>query len=447
MPRLRLPLAAAGLLLATACAEDPSFVMRWQVGRDAADAEKTLLSVRQCSELGISSVRITTVDRSDQSEVDSREYPCFPDAFDNPDGTVAGPQVGAGEYDVTIVGLTRRGLTRVGDDGVLGRDERKVVVQDSGEGQRVTSFRIADIPECYDGVDNDRDGGVDNGDLACRQGQPREGLDNTATLFTLQATLLGGNPNATCAGLGLVGLSVILDGDTAGAQQIPCTTVLQSFSAYLPPGAHTWAIQGVGPGGVPVTETITGDTSNFTISELGFGFVTIAIDLSIERLLAPFLVPLQFSIEYEPYPGTPIDRSCGDVSAADLGTLELGVTVLTLRDGSGTAVDTVMLADAEMDDDAQFPIEAACEEFSRARITSPIEWSGAANQDAYSLSIETWALMDDGEGPCYSNAQAPMQLAPGISPSISVPRARTDGACADCTTNECSRCEAGVCKL
>ena len=308
-------------------------------------------------------------------------------------------------------------------------------------------FWLAGISECDDGIDNDRDGSVDASDLACRQGQPREDLDNSATLFTVKASLLGGNPNATCDGLGIDALRVILDGDLARAQQIPCTTELQSFSAYLSPGEHTWAIQGIGTGGAAVTQTLTGEGSTFTISERGYGFVPIALDLALGDFLAPFSQPLRFTIAYEPYPDAPLTRTCGDVSDQELGTLQLGAIVVTLRDETGTALQTVTLTDADMDDDATFPIEAVCEDFAPTRNTSELVWSGEPGQGAYSLTVETWALNDDGGGPCYSNAQAPMQLAPGLSFTVLVPRQRSDGACVDCVKNECRRCEDGVCKL
>jgi hypothetical protein len=449
MPRLCLPPAAFGLLLATACAEDPSFVLRWQVGRDATDAEQTLLSVRQCSELGISHVRVTTIDLADRTEVDSREFPCFPTAFNTPEGTVNGPEVGPGEYDVTIVGLTRRGLTRKDDESAepRGRDKRTISVRESGEGQLADAFRLVGIDECDDGIDNDRDGAIDDGDLACRQGETREGLDNSATLFTFQATLLGGNPNATCNGLGLTSLRVILDGDVAAAQQIPCTTVLQSFSAFLEPGTHTWAVQGVGPGGVAVTREITGD--QFEIGALGYGFVPIAVDLGIETFLESFSEALRFSIEYQPYEGAPVNRPC-DVTGLDFGDLVLGTTIVTLLDANGGEVMSVTLADATMDEDATFPLAATCTDFDRVRSTSEIPWSATASERAYSMKIETWAAADDPmvAAPCFSNSAAPMQLAPGISPAIAVPRTRTDGACADCDSeDDCSRCEDRVCKL
>jgi len=445
MPRPRLSFAAFGLVLATACAEDPSFVLRWQVGRDAADAEKTLLSVRQCSELGLSRVRVTTFDRADNSEVDSREYPCFPEAFNFPEGTVAGPEIGAGEYDVTIVGLTRRGLIREDAGELLGRAEQTITVRASGEGQLVDGFRLVGISECDDGVDNDRDGNIDAADLACRQGETRESLDNSATLFTFQATLLGGNPLATCVGLGVTGLRVILDG--VGAQRIPCTTVPQSFSAYLPPGTHTWAVEGLGVGDVAVTQAIAGPDAEFTVSSFGFGFVPIAVDLGIDSFLAPFNESLRFSVEYLPYEGAPNPRVCVE-DAYEFGVLALGTTIVTLLDENGAAVDTVTLIDPKMDMDAAFPIVGTCHDFDSAHTTSELPWSAMAGQRNYSLTVETWAAADDPmvTKPCFSNAAAPTQLAPGINPSITVPRTRTDGTCADCTKNECDRCEDGVCK-
>jgi len=448
MPRPRLSFAAFGLVLATACAEDPSFVLRWQVGRDAADAEKTLLSVRQCSELGLSRVRVTTFDRADNSEVDSREYPCFPEAFNFPEGTVAGPEIGAGEYDVTIVGLTRRGLIREDAGELLGRAEQTITVRASGEGQLADGFRLIGISECDDGIDNDRDGNIDAADLACRQGETRESLDNSATLFTFQATLLGGNPLATCVGLGVTGLRVILDGDVAGAQQIPCTTVPKSFSAYLPPGTHTWAVEGLGAGDIAVTQAIAGPDAEFTVSSFGFGFVPIAVDLGIDSFLAPFSESLRLSIEWQPYEGAPKPRSC-EAPAYDFGVLVLGTTIVTLLDENGASVDTVTLLDPGMNMDAVFPLEGTCTDFKSAHTTSDLIWSAMPGQRSYSPQVETWAAADDPmlAGPCYSNAAAPAQLAPGISPSITVPRTRTDGTCADCTAkNECDRCEDGVCK-
>jgi hypothetical protein len=438
MSRLRLAPVAA-LALASACAEDPSFVLRWHVGRDATEAKQPLLSVRQCSELGIARVRITTAEQGTNEVVDTREFPCFPDEFLEQDGAVGGPEVGAGTYDVTITALTRRNIPRPR------ADKRQVTVHASGEGQLVTSHRILSVGECEDGIDNDRDGGVDNGDLACRQGQPEESLDNNATVFTFQASLLGDNPAATCAGLDLKQLRVTLDGDTKNAQAIPCTTQLQSFSAYLPPGEHTWSVAGLDYAGEVATTELTGDDASFTVSEQGYALVEISVDVVIASFLAPFNTLLRFSIAYESYPGALEDRYC----APEAGTLTLGATVVTLLDESNKPVTSVTLADAAMDEDAEFPLDGLCDGFTRPRITSPLPWSAMAGQRDYSLKVETWAAGDDpmSAEPCFSNAAAPARLAPGISPDIVVPRTRSDGTCADCSSNkDCPLCDAGVCK-
>lgn len=464
MPRLRLAPAAAALALATACTEDPSFVLRWQVARAADDPEIALQSVRQCSEIGISRVRITTAD-ADGNDVDVREYPCFPDAFAEPDGAVPGPEVGPGEYDVTIIGLTRRGIPRPDPNepnSSLASDKRKVTVVSTGEGALAGAFRLVGIGECDDGIDNDADGAVDRGDLACRQGQTREDNDSRATIFTFEATLLGGNENATCDGLGVTSLRVTLDGDAASAQSIACTTVPQSFSAYLEPGEHSWVVEGLGPDGEPVTAEISDETSSFVVSEAGFDVVDIRVDLAIDYFDG-FTESLRFSVEYEPYPGAPFDRPCNGAGLG-LGGLELGTTIVTLRDETGGVVTSATLIDASMDEDAEFPIDGVCAAFDRVRTTSELMWSAAAMQRGYSLEVRTWALADDPatDVPCFSNAAAddldpddalvlrPEQLAPGISPAISVPRVRSDGNCADCSSKQdCSGCdtELGICKL
>ncbi len=464
MPRPRLAPAVAALALATACAEDPSFVLRWQVGRSAAEADGAeLLSVRQCSELGISRVRVTTLD-GNGNEVDQREFPCFPEQFRELDGAAPGPEVGPGEYYVTIVGLDRRGATHADPaapddpDRVLARDNRTISVAESGEGRRVDSFRLVGASECDDAIDNDRDGGVDDGDLACRQGAAREDQDRAASIFTFEATLLGSNPAANCAGLGVASLAVILDDDPALTQKITCTTVPQSFSAYLPPGEHTWAVQGLNGKGEPVTRRIPEVATAFTVGAEGNAYVPIAIDLAIDVFTAPFSESLRFSVEYLSYEDSPLPRPC-DASGLDLGTLVLGKTRVTLLDETGALTkEMVTLVDALEGEDADFPVDAVCEAFDRPRVTSELLWSPAAGQRDYSLKIETWAAADDPlvDLPCFSNEDEPARLAPGISPTIVVPRLRSDGNCADCscvddkcpTSKDCSRCdEDGVCKL
>lgn len=112
----------------------------------------------------------------------------------------------------------------------------------------------------------------------------------------LPGDLAGGNPVATCAGLGVSQLRVTLDGDTKGAQTIPCTTILQSFSAYLPPGDHSWSVAGLDQKGTAVTDKITGADADFSVSEQGYAFVEIAVDLDLASFPDPFNDPLRFSV-------------------------------------------------------------------------------------------------------------------------------------------------------
>ena len=451
MARAPLLLSVAALTLATACAEDSSFVLRWQVGRSEADADAMLRSVRQCSELGLAFVRVVTV-TDDGTEVDRREFPCFPDEFAEDDGAAPGPELAAGEYYVTVLGLTRRGLTRPDPNPedpndpnpVLARDGQKVVVRSKGEGVLIDGFRLIGADECADGIDNDRDGSVDLSDPPCREGKLHEDQDLSGALFTFAATLLGGdNPRATCTGLGLASFRVTLDGDLAGARTIPCTTTLQSFSADLPPGEHSWLVEGLNAAGVPVTKAL-GDaaTATFSIGETGFTLVPIAVDFAIDSFLAEpaFKGPLEFSIQYLPYPDAPLTRPC-DPTGLELGELVLGTTRITLR-ADGQIADQVTL------DDLPFPVEELCTEFDRVRNTSDLVWSTVSGASEYELQVEAWAAGDDPmtDAPCFSNAAAPELLAPNISLALAVPRVRSDGACADCTSNkQCDRCEDGVC--
>lgn len=452
MARAPLLLPVAALALATACAEDSSFVLRWQVGRSEAEAALPLRSVRQCSDLGLGFVRVVTLDY-DGNEVDRREFPCFPDEFKQPDGAAPGPELAAGDYYVTVLGLTRRGLTRPDLDPedpsdpepVLARAGLKVTVRSKGEGALVDDFRLIGADECADGIDNDRDGSVDLADPPCREGQVREDLDLSGALFTFEAQLLGGdNPRATCSNLGLASFRITLDGDAAGARTIPCTTTVQSFSADLPPGEHSWTVEGLDRDGAAVTEALSDpQAATFTVGATGFVLVPIAVDFTLASFLAepPFRGPLPFSIQYQPYPDAPLGRPCDPSNLVDFGELVLGTTRVTLlADGE--------LATAVTLDELPFPVEAMCSEFDRLRVTSDLVWSTVEGASRYALQVESWAEGDDPQtaAPCFSNAAAPAVLAPNIDLALAVPRVRSDGACADCTSNtQCTRCEDGVC--
>ncbi len=451
---LRLTLVAT-LALAAACAEDSSFVLRWQVGRTTDDANQPLLTVRQCSDMGLAYVRVITSDALG-SEVDRREFSCFHPNFAESAGAAPGPEVGPGTYGIVLLGLDRRGQWHGGDptsiDGTteeLVRATATVTVNAKGEGQLVEGFKLFGVDECHDGIDNDRDGAIDDADPPCRLGLGREDLDLSGALFRLQAQLLSGNPSATCGGLGLVGFRVVLDDNQATAQTIPCTTFAQSFSANLGPGEHTWAIEGIGPGGTAITETLGGPDTVFTVADNGFVLVPIDVDFSLDVFLTepPFSGPLSFVIGYQPHSGALLIRNC----EPDIGRLSLGSTRVAVLDGDDNILEDVVLRD-----DISLPTVLECSVFERDRTLDNLIWDTTPpGRPRYRLLVEAWADEDnpDTDQPCFSNIEDPKELAPGTSAAIYVPRRRSDGTCADCTTDqdccigsECVACIAGICQ-
>lgn len=450
---------AALLLLAPACAEDSSFVMRWQVGRTAEDAEVPLTSVRQCADLGLSHVKVTTL-ADDGSTEDVREFSCFPDAFADPNGAVGGPELGPGTYHVSILGLSRRDLPRPGPDDpdpdpdddveILSR-KQTVVVRTKGEGLLVDGFRLIGIDECHDGIDNDRDGAVDQTDVPCRQGQVAEDLDISGALFTFEASLLGGNPRATCDGLDIDRIRITLDDDPANTREIPCTTLAQSFSADLAPGEHTWTVEGLADDGAPITAPLTGDAP-FIVPEESFTLVEISVDFSLDRFLADpaFSKPQRFSIEFEPYEGAAVNRIC----APDLGALAISRVRLTLRAATADApddfevIEDMVTVPTLIHDDPVFPVTALCNRLTSVHSTSPLVWS-ATGYTGYKLQVEAWRepFANDGLGPCFSSEMDPDILAPGVDVTLKIPRVRSDGVCSDCPDGvaDCDNCIDGVC--
>jgi hypothetical protein len=426
MPKAARVLAAL-LLLAPACAEDSSFVLRWRVGRTDDDAAAALTSVRQCSDLGLSRVRVTTL-AADGTEEDVRDFPCFPDEFAAADGAAPGPELGPGTYYVSILGLTRRGQSRPDpdapddDDAILARDQAEVVVRARGEGVLVDSFKLVGIDECHDGIDNDRDGAVDQSDAPCRRGEAAEDLDSTGAQFTFVAVLLGDNPRATCGGLGIDRFRVTLDGDEAVTREIPCTLQAQGFSADLTAGSHTWSVEGLDATGAPVTAPIVGEA--FEVQPKEYRLVEIAVDFTLDTFLAEpaFAEPLRFALEFESTVTPGATRLCSE-AGSDLVISTVALTFLAdTADASMVPVETVEIPAIPL----TYPLVADCLAFQKVRTTTDLLWSAAGNREYY-LRVD--AFGEDPDVACFSNAEDPARLAPGADLPLTVPR--VPGACAD----------------
>lgn len=440
------------LVLAPACAEDSSFVLRWNVGRTAADAEVPLTSVRQCSDIGLSRVRVTT--RTFEGEVeDTREFSCFPEAFADPDGTAPGPELPAGKYRVTIVGLTRRGIERddpasTDEDDVLARDQRDVIVNERGEGVLADDFRLVGIDQCHDGIDNDRDGAVDHSDTPCRLGQTREDLDLSGALFTFTASLLTDLQQADCGDLDIDHFRVTLDPDGADpvVRDIDCSLMTQSFGVDLPPGEHTWQVEAVNYQGAVVTAPIPGEQP-FVVPDQEFVVVDIEVDFGIESFVVPLVEPLRFSLELEPYPDAPAARECDPEPGS--GYLTLFTIGLRLEGTTAANPDTWVPVDPPPQlktlDNAEFPVTAHCDEFGGNHTTTDLKW-GAADYTRYRLITEAFPVGTPTA--CFAQTT---ELTPGADLILKVPRATSEGVCADCCV-DCDKrfacagsCVDGVC--
>lgn len=461
----RARLLPALLLLSSACAEDSSFVLRWRVGRTEAEAEDSpLTSVRQCSDLGLGRVRVTTTRADDNREEDVREFPCFPDAFAEPDGVAPGPELAAGTYYVYVTGLTRRGLTRPDpddpddDDKILARDAARVVVNERGEGQVVDSFRLFGVDECHDGIDNDLDGAVDQSDAPCRRGLAFENLDNAGAQFTFTHALLPseldpeGNPNATCDRLAIDAFRLTLDGDPAQTRDIACSTITQGFQVDLKPGEHDWRITALFRGVDRTVPLPLDGPQSFTVVDDTYVTVPIHLDLGIDTFLLErpgqpsdpeptywFDGTMKFGFDFLPFEGAELERQC----APNDGSLVIDRVAVRVTDDQG---DDVAL---DLDDMQALPLtDGVCEDFQQSRTTSELQWRDEPGLRAYRLVVEAFAAGDPDGAPCFSNAAAPEPLAPHYSPNITLPRVRSDGACSDCPQgNECAgTCDNGVCK-
>lgn len=447
MLRARLAPLALASVAAVGCAEDPSFWVRWRL-QPLTDVDvrepRGLVSVDQCSQLGISRIRISTRDGAD-TLIDEREFPCFPAGFDDPEARAPGPEVGAGAYSVTVTALGRRGVQFCADepadpdadaDGseidtsckkVLASAAQDVVIRETGEGQRLPEFVIVGAPQCSDGIDNDRDGYTDLADPSCAG--DRTGLevgDSAGAQVVVRPRLMGGNPSAYCNGLGLSEIELAITGPTTKQLRFPCTTTAQTFTESLDPGDYTLSVTGLGPGGkVLAVPTLDLDITTFTLAPEGFQSVDLVADFTIASFLAPIEAGFEFSLAFlsgpeqlplttcEPEPGLVIDRVRVTVLDADLEV----VPTAALRDGGDPPI--------VLDGVATVP----CATLGGLPRIEPLVWDDApmAHEELY-LRVE--GLAPDSDVACYGNGDEPALAAPNASLGLALPRLAFDGACA-----------------
>lgn len=440
MPRSRLlPLLA--LAAAAGCAEDPSFSVRWRLGRSEASVEE-LTSVVQCTELGISRVRLTT--RNDAGTVvDEREFACFLPEFEDRSALAPGPEVGPGTYAVTVTAIGHRGLPytdpnatpaadSTGGDAdepdVIAFDAHEVTIQQTGENKKLTNFAIVGPTECDDGVDNDRDGSVDLADSSCR-GTPAgsEFGDFSTAQVTVRPRLLGDNPHATCGGLGLEAMRIALAGPTPIERDFACGTTARTITEDLSPGTYTLSVTGTGAGGVDrAIPSLDPAIAVFDLKPAQFRVVDVAADFTIPSFLDEISAGFGFSLEYETGPDTLAVTSCEPAGPA----LVLERVRVVLLDEAMAPIPDATLYDGDM----PIPLDGAttvpCGEMLATRFVDPLTWDDVAPaHEAVYVQVEAFPAGSDTA--CWGNTDAPEPAAPNTSFSMLLRRLSTEGACAD----------------
>lgn len=434
MPRPRL-LTLLALAAATGCTEDPSFSVRWQLGRSADDVAP-LTSVAQCTELGLSRMRITT--RNGDTIVDEREFACFPQGFEDLAAAVPGPEVGPGTYSVTVTAIGHRGIAykqTVDEDSggpkeprevTFASDEREVTIRETGENQQLRDFAIVGPPECADGVDNDRDGATDLADPSCRGAVTgSESGDLAAAQITVRPELMGGSPHATCGGLGLATIKLSLAGPTPLEVVFECNTTPRTISEDLSGGAYTITVTGHGPDGTErARPTLDPAQATFELKASDFATFAVDADFTIASLKDQLKAGFSFSLEYEPAPDAMTVTSC----TPGQGALVLDHLVITLLDEAMAPIAGATLYNGMMPQ----PLDGtpiACTDLLKVRTVEPLLWDDMGGRQAVYVQVEAFPAGSDT--PCYGNADMPEPAAPNASFPILLRRLSTEGACAD----------------
>ncbi|RMG96917.1 MAG: hypothetical protein D6705_10080 [Deltaproteobacteria bacterium] len=435
MSRRSIPLAAAVLL--SACAETPSFEVRWRIGA-SADAEAAappegvaLRAPWQCTEVGLFRVLVQTWTEDGAVLLDERDHRCFPASFDDPDAAVAGPSLPPGTYQVRLQGVRRDGVayappeegrfapgvTVIGDV-VVENPDTTIRLLDEGDDPVLG----APLP-CDDGVDNDRDGFVDESDLGCRAGLGTSEDDPVQLLqVRLAPTFFSKNPNMhgaeACLAVGVDRFEVrTTDGELLG--EPPCAETV-GRAAFL-----TWVAAEV-PEGVDVT-AVASDGTPRTVSkrfDLAAGGLTVVeVDFSDADFLEPVVAPFGFVLRFE--------GGSTDCSDPDEGTLEIPEVRITVLGAHGEPVSPPVTTEGGMVLDGAAPM--ACP--TAAVITEPLPWGG------YLVVAE--ALSDEGDV-CFATT-SPVPAAPGTPIAFVADLDRIEPPPASCRTCESDgECDPGL---
>lgn len=458
-------LTSALLILAglSACQQSPSYSLRWTL------EGQPQLSAALCAEAGLFQIRARTYE-APGTFTDELLFPCFPRAFEDPQGVVSGATLPPGRYAIQVRGIDRTGnpwddeddgisvldpdgevhvgcnpttsytecrpnelvcgcyrlvVTAQGDT-MLGEDN--VVAE--GSTVELPTYVLEPPPQCRDGIDNDVDGLVDGQDPSCSvdAGAAGEGVPVGVTELQLTLTLLGQNPAALCTTVPLrqLQLGIELEGRTEVLLEEQCRLDRPYLlSARLPEGTYTFSAIGLGSDGEPVT---TAKTFEGQISSVG-GTITERVDFAPED----FLEPIEGSVRVTPsyIGGVGLDALPRVSCSPEVGGLTLsGLRMRVLNAHGGELSSPVRLDDGTpLDGSEVIPCGSVLN-------TESLVWGG------YQLELE--ALADDGTV-CFSSVGQPAPLRPLELQTIYVPRVYGDDGSPPASCRECedtgSACE------
>jgi hypothetical protein len=455
------------LALAAGCDEPPSYQVRWRIGDQAAvegdpALAPALTSVKQCADVGVSKVRVTTKRSEDDTIVDVREYPCFPGAFERGEAVLV-PTLPAGKYVVEVERVRRTGEPWICEEGqqcsvFVGETSNEVTV---GEGLLDTVEVVLLQPaQCDDGIDNDRDGRVDGKDPACIfDPTAQESAESSFTLFQTSVTFLD-SPAVLPANVGVAALRLGIDQAPADGDELD-DELFAEVAAYeldtsqwpfrLPllsydfgEGDYVLSIYAVDGLGNKLT-----DLYEVEFSVPDEPYVVRVFEFSGDRFLAPIVQPIAVTtgLRLDPddltgpacglggFAGVAIDRTWfrvtdQDGQPVDAATLGLSGTA------SGTAIMPV--------DEANGWVSFACP--TSMVISAPLSWG------SYQLDVEAHI----GDVTCFASEDS-LPLAPlgnAGAQSLLISRIVDDqgappAGCEECfSDNDCSGqiCVAGICK-
>ena len=152
---LHLPLAVGVLLAASAlgggCSKSGSYRVDWQFADNFQSGD--------CGRVGVGGVRITA---SSGGSLDVRAVPCGPGFYEG--------SLDPGSWTLTLVALDAAGQVKDPDAGTTylnGQVASPVEIHTGEMAAATPPVFLPPLPQCRDGVDNDRDGRVDLDDADC----------------------------------------------------------------------------------------------------------------------------------------------------------------------------------------------------------------------------------------------------------------------------------------